>query len=149
VHCSDKCHERSKRTRLRLGDQEYCAGGYLLFMRGEQSGLILCSHTYALRMRTRTARASCSEGLEIVGIVPADRARAERFRRAFVSDRVRGSWYRESPALTAYIARRTKPIPRAVSQPLDETTAPAVGADTARLVAGDSGQEQHGGEEAA
>lgn len=112
-YCTDACRDRRKRAHLRLGDQEYPPGSYMVFLHDAQSGWVLCAYTQALRMRVRAARAQYRKPLTVVGVIKADRDRVRRFRRAFRATRARGAWYWPTDALAGYIRRRTEPIPAA------------------------------------
>lgn len=135
--CSPKCRSTYRARYFATPAGAFPPGEYLLFQRAAVTGLVLVSHTRALRTRIRTAQASCGDDLTVIGIVTADRARAERFKRAHAADCVRGSWYRPSPAVLLWIQRRTHNVTSlAIAAP------PAVASAAARLSA--KGEQEHG-----
>jgi predicted nucleic acid-binding Zn ribbon protein len=108
--CGRECREKFRRQYFARGaDATVSAplGRVLLVVRGQTSGLLQISDTAAARTRIRTARASCSEGLDVVGAVAADDLMVKRFRARFAGARVRGSWYHPTPELLAWVQERT------------------------------------------
>jgi hypothetical protein len=117
-YCSKECKATYRAAYLKTEAGDFGPGGHLLFMQGAQTGTVLAVHTYALRTRVRTARASCSEHLRLLGVLVADESRARRFQSAFESTRIRGSWYAPTPELFTFIQRRCRwagPRPKAIS----------------------------------